>query len=68
MRPLIRVVAHVRTEHAIEIPTPLNEDVVQAFGADGPYEPLGESVGLRRSDRGADDLDALGPEDLVERT
>jgi hypothetical protein len=34
----------------IQMPTPVDEDVVQAFRADGLHEPLGEGVGLRRSD------------------
>ncbi len=50
------------------MPTPVDEDVVQAFGADGPHEPLAEGIGLRRSDRGQDDPDVLRPEHLVERT
>jgi hypothetical protein len=39
--------AHVDTEHPIEMPTFVDEDVVQAFRADGPHEPLGEGVGWR---------------------
>ena len=68
MRPLLRVMAHVDTEHPIEMPTSVDEDVVQAFRADGPYEPLGEGVGPWRPDRGADDPYLFRPEDLVERT
>jgi len=68
MRPLLRVMAHVDTEHPIEMPTSVDEDVVQAFRADGPHEPLGEGVGPWRPDRGADDPDFFHPEYLVERT
>lgn len=68
MRPLFGVVTHVGTEHAIEMPTPEDQDVVQAFRADGPYEPLGEGVGPWRPAGGADDLDFFRPEYLVERT
>ena len=50
------------------MPTTVDEDVVQAFGADGPHEPLGEGIGLRCSDRGSDDPEVLRPENLVERT
>jgi len=60
MRPLLRVMAHVDTEHPIEMPTSVDEDVVQAFRADGPYEPLGEGVGPWRPDRAADDLYLTG--------
>jgi hypothetical protein len=60
--------AHVDTEHPIEMPTSVDEDVVQAFRADGPYEPLGEGVGPWRPDRGADDPYFVRPEYLVERT
>jgi hypothetical protein len=67
MRSLLRVVTHVDTEHPIEMPTPADEDVVQAFRADGPHEPLREGIGLRRPDRGADDPDFFRPEYLVER-
>jgi hypothetical protein len=62
MRPLFGVVTHVGTKHAIEMPTPEDQDVVQAFRADGPHEPLGEGVGLRCPDRSADDLDFFGAE------
>jgi len=68
MRPLLRVLAHVDMEHPIEMPTSVDEDVVQAFRADGPYEPLGGGVGPWRPDRGADDPYFFRPEYLVERT
>jgi hypothetical protein len=68
MRPLLRVMAHVDTEHPIEMPRSVDEDVVQAFRADGPYEPLGEGVGPWRPDRGADDPYLFRPQYLVERT
>lgn len=42
MRPLLRVMGHVSTEHPIQMPAPADQDVVQAFRANGPYEPLGE--------------------------
>jgi len=35
MRPLFGVVTHVDTEHPIEMPTSVDEDVVQAYRADG---------------------------------
>ena len=37
------------------MPTLVDEDVVQAFRADGLHVPLAEGAGLRRSDAGADD-------------
>src|SRR6266511_6298150 len=68
MRPLLRVMAHVDAEHTIEMPSSVDEDVVQALRADGPHEPLGEGVGPWRQDGGADDPDFFRPEYLVERT
>ena len=50
------------------MPTSVDEDVVQALRADGPYEPLGEGVGPWRPDRCADDPYLFRREYLVERT
>jgi hypothetical protein len=49
------------------MPKAVDEDMVQTLRADGPHEPLGEGVGLRRSDGGADDPDFFRPGYLVER-
>ena len=68
MGPLFRVMAHVDTEHPIEMPTSVDEDVVQALRADAPHEPLGEGIGPWRPDRGSDDPDFFRPKYLVERT
>jgi len=44
----------------------MDQDPVEAVGADCANPALGEGVGVRRSDRGSDDFDAFGAEDLVE--
>ncbi len=53
MRPLLRVVTHVDTEHPIEMPTLADEDVVEALRAHGPHEPLrkGEAVMMEAAGR-----------------
>jgi hypothetical protein len=61
------VVIDERSQHPLEVPAVGDQDPVEALSADGADEALGDRVGLRRFDRGADDLDALGTEDLVER-
>jgi len=55
MRSLLRVVAHVHPQHPLEMPKSVEEDVVQAFRADGSHEPFRERVGPRCPDRRADD-------------
>lgn len=40
MLPLLRVMAHVDTQHPIEMPTSVNEDVIQASGVDDPHDVL----------------------------
>jgi hypothetical protein len=40
MRPLLRVMAHVDAEHPIEMPTSVDEDVIQASRVDGPHDVL----------------------------
>jgi hypothetical protein len=44
----------------------MDQDPVEAVGADCANPALGEGVGVRRLDRGSDDFDAFGAEDLVE--
>jgi hypothetical protein len=45
-----------------------DQDVIETFPACRPDPPLGEGVRLRGPDWRLDDSDALGPEDLVEKT
>jgi hypothetical protein len=75
MGPLLHVVAHVHTEHPIEMPTPVDQHMVEALRADRPHEPLGERIGLWRPDRGADDpelsvpnISSNGPENFASRS
>ena len=57
---------YVGPEHPLEVPTTVDEDMVQALSPYGPYEPLGERVRPRCPDRRSDDPDALRSEHLVE--
>src|SRR5438105_7659591 len=43
-----------------------DEDSVEAVGSDCAHPPLGEGVRVRGLNWRADDLDALGAEDLIE--
>ena len=46
------IVGDVGPEHPLEAPAPVDDNVVQALGADGPHEPFGEGVGAGDTDRG----------------
>jgi hypothetical protein len=46
--------------------SPEDHHTVEALGSHGADPPLGMRIRLRRPPRGADYLDALGLEDLVE--
>ena len=66
MRPVLVVVAAVDAEHVLEVAAAEDEDPVEAVGANRAHPALGEGVRVRRLNRRADHLDALGAEDLVE--
>jgi hypothetical protein len=68
MGPLGVVVLHVRLQGPVEVSSATDERPVQAFRTDCPNPPLRERVRPGRSERCAHDLDALGPEHLVERS
>jgi hypothetical protein len=68
MWSLLHVMSDVSLEHSFEMPTTVDQDVVEALSAQGPDEPLRECVRPRCADRRSDDADALGAEHLVERT
>jgi hypothetical protein len=53
-------------EDAFEVAAVDDQEPVEAFGADGADEALGERVRLRRSHRRLDDLDSFAGEDGVE--
>jgi len=60
------VVVDEDSEHPVEMPSAEDQEPVEAFGASRPDEALGDRVGLRRANRGADDLETLASEDRVE--
>ena len=66
MGPRLVVMAEVLVEHRFEMSTRDDEEVVEAVLSDGPHEPFGEGVRLRRGDRGSYGLDADGGEHSVE--
>ncbi len=68
MWSLTEVVGNVRLKHSLEVPTTVDQDVVEALAAHGPHEPLREGIRPGRPDRGSDDADALGAEDRIERS
>src|SRR5439155_20317183 len=63
---LLYVVRHVGPEHRLEMPPPVDQDVVQALRADRPNEALRERVRLGSADGRSDHPDALGVEDSIE--
>ena len=67
MWSLRHVVRNVRLEHSLEVPTTVDQDVVEALAAHGPHEPPGEGVRPRCADRRSNDPDALGAEHRIER-
>ena len=66
MRPVLVVVAAVDAEHVLEMTAADDEDPVEAVGAHCAHPTLGEGVRVRGLNWRADDLDALGAEDLIE--
>jgi hypothetical protein len=66
MRPVPVVVLDVDAESALQMRARADQHPVQALAAEGADPPLRERVCLRRLDRGADGLQALGLEHLVE--
>jgi hypothetical protein len=60
MRPLRVVVVDEDAQDAFEVAGVEDQQPVEAFGADGSDEPLGDGVCLRRLHRRLDDPDACG--------
>jgi len=56
VRPLVIVVPHVLVEHSLKMASTPDQHPVQTLLPDGPHPALGERVGVRRLDRGRDDL------------
>jgi hypothetical protein len=65
VRPLVVVVPHLLVEDPLEVASAPDQQPVQALLPDGQYPALGDRVGVRRLDRGRDDLNAVGGEDVV---
>jgi hypothetical protein len=59
-------VVDIDAEDALELPAAGDQEPVEAVAADGADPAFGERVRPRRPKRGADDLDALASEDVVE--
>jgi hypothetical protein len=66
VRPVLVVMDHVFGQDLFQLSMTEDEHPVEALSTYGADETLGVGVGLRSPDRGADDPDAFGPEDLVE--
>src|SRR5437016_5822201 len=64
---LVVVRVDVLAEDSLELSPTDDEHPVEALLAQSADEALGVRVGVRCLDRRANDLDLLGPEDLVER-
>jgi len=60
------VVVGVDAQNALELFSTCDQEPVEAVAADRTDPALGERVRVRRPKRGADDLDALALEDVVE--
>ena len=66
VRPLTVVVPQVLVEHPLKLtPTP-DQPPIQTLLPHRPHPALGERVGVRRLNRGLDDLDAVSGKDVVE--
>jgi len=59
-------VVDVDAEDVFELPAAADQEPVEAVAADGADPAFGERVRVRRPKRGADDLDTLVAEDVVE--
>src|SRR6266496_2071927 len=66
MWPVFVAVPAVDAEHVLEMTAADDEDPVEAVGADCAHPTLCEGVRVRGLNWRADDLDALGAEDLIE--
>ena len=60
------VMPDVAVEDAKEMPTPSDQEMVQAFLAQGTDPALGDGIGVRRLDRCADDLGADRVPEVIE--
>ena len=54
MRPFVVVIADELPQYRMQVPLVHHDDVVEALGAEGSHDSLGDRVRPRRSDRGPD--------------
>jgi len=66
VRALLVVMTYVGAQDAFSVPTTDEKEVVETLATCSAHPALGVRVGPRGPHRGADDLDALGGEHLVE--
>jgi len=66
VRPVGVVVLDVDAQHALELSSARDQHPIEAVAADRADPAFGEGVRVGCPIRGADDLDALAPEDVVE--
>jgi hypothetical protein len=66
MGPVRVVVVDVGAQDTLKLPATADQEPIETVAADGADPAFGERVCLRGAKRGADDLDALASEDLVE--
>jgi hypothetical protein len=66
VRPVFVVVGYVVGQPALGMVATEDQHPVEALTTDGVDEALCEGIGLWRPDRGANDPDAFGIEDLIE--
>jgi hypothetical protein len=59
-------VVNVDAQDALELPAADDQEPVETVAADRADPAFGECVRLRRSERGADDLDAFALPDVIE--
>jgi hypothetical protein len=64
--PVSVVVVDVDAEDVLELFAARDQEPVEAVAANGPDPPFGERVRVWCPKRGADDLDRLASEDVVE--
>jgi len=60
------VVVGEDSEHLLDVSSAEDQNPVEALGAGGANEALGDGVRLRRSHRRANDLEPFAAEDVVE--
>jgi hypothetical protein len=65
MGPVFVVMGHEYLENTLKVLLVQNEHPIQTFRTDGAHESLCDAVGLWRSKRRTNDLDAVTPEHLI---